>query len=239
MQVAGGKIAQAKFQVFNCADQVAASSALTEDVIGKTLSEARALSHSDISKHLGGLEFVYLPPRLWAIDGLHAAIAAIEGTEVDTDAELDPLLCRCFGISEETIRQAVRVSGCTTVDEVVGATGAGTGCGTCRSDIAQLITEATAPQTAALPAVSSAKSAPVGRIQTLLRIQRVVSEKLVPDWQAQGAQVELWDFDGRLVKVRTSGSLADNAEARRTALSDLEHLIKAEIDAAIGVQETT
>jgi NifU-like protein len=238
IQVAGGKITQAKYQVFNCADQVAASSVLTEIAVGKTLAEARLLSHAEVCAHLGGLDYSLLPPRLWAIDGLLSAVAAFERDEVVTDAELDPLLCRCFGISEETVRQAVRVSGCTTTEEVIGATGAGTGCGTCRADIPNIIAEATQPQAAAKTAAAPARSGssgPSGRIQTLLKIQRAVDQRLSATWSAQGAVVELWDFDGRVVKVRTSGTLSTNESARRSVLAELEQLIKAEIDASIGV----
>ena len=235
IQVAGGKITQAKYQVFNCADQVAASSVLTEIAVGKTLAEARLLSHAEVCAHLGGLDYSLLPPRLWAMDGLLSAVAAFERDEVVTDAELDPLLCRCFGISEETVRQAVRVSGCTTSEEIIGATGAGTGCGTCRADIPNIIAEATQPQAAAKTAAAPARSGPSGRIQTLLKIQRAVDQRLSATWLAQGAVVELWDFDGRVVKVRTSGTLSTNESTRRSVLAELEQLIKAEIDASIGV----
>jgi NifU-like protein len=237
--VSAGRITQAKFQVFNCADQVASSSALTEVVVGKTLAEAKVLGPKDICAHLGGLDHTALPPRLWAVDGLKAAIAAYESDEIDADTELDPLLCRCFGIAEETARQAVRVSGCSTVDEVVNATGAGTGCGTCRADIPRLIDEATTPQAAAPPAPGQPRQGPAGRIQTLLRIQRLVSSKLASGWQANGATVELWDFDGRLVKVRVGGSLVGNDDLRRAALGELEQLLKAEVDASLGVDVTT
>jgi NifU-like protein len=236
--VSGGKITQAKFQVFNCADQVASSSAVTELVAGRTLAEAKAVGPRDICEHLGGLDHTALPPRLWAIDGLRAAIAAYESDEVDSDAELDPLLCRCFGIAEETARQAVRISNCTTVDEVVNATGAGTGCGTCRADIPRLIEEATTPQAPVAPAPGQQRVGPAGRIQTLLRIQRLVSAKLASGWQAKGATVELWDFDGRLVKVRTGGLFSMDAGAKRTALGELEQLLKAEVDASLGVEDS-
>jgi NifU-like protein len=245
ISVSAGRITQAKYQVFNCVDQVASSSVVTEAVVGRTFAEAKVLGPREVCAQLGGLEHTWLPPRLWAVDGLRAAIAAYEREEVDSDTELDPLLCRCFGISEETVRQAVKINGCTTVDEVVGATGAGTGCGTCRADIPRLIEEATQPvaASAAAPAAhghahSHERVGPAGRIQTLLRIQRLVDSKLAAGWQATGATVELWDFDGRMVKVRAGGSLLADAAARRHALGDLEQLLKAEVDAALGVEES-
>jgi NifU-like protein len=237
ISVSGGKITQAKYQVFNCADQVASSSVLTEVVAGKTFAEAKLLGPREICAHLGGLDPTALPPRLWAVDGLKSAIAAYESDEIDSDTELDPLLCRCFGIAEETARQAVRVSGCTTVDEVVNATGAGTGCGTCRADIPRLIEEATTPQAPAAPPAGQPRQGPAGRIQTLLRIQRLVAAKLQPQWQIKGVALELWDFDGRVIKVRMSGKTQPGDEMR-TLLGELEQMLKSEIDASLGIELT-
>ena len=48
--------------------------------------------------------------------------------------------------------------------------------------------------------------------------------------------MELWDFDGRLVKVRAQGSLLGDDAARRAALASLEQLLKQEIDPVLGVE---
>jgi NifU-like protein len=234
LDAAGARIAQAKFQVFNCADQVAASSALTELAAGRSLDEAKALGPAELCAHLGGLDHALLPPRLWAAEGLRAAIAAYQGEELEHDQELDPLLCRCFGVSEETVRQAIAVHGCASVDEVVSATGAGSGCGSCRIDIPRLLEEAKAP--AAEPAAKPERSLPGGRIQTLMRIQRTVESRLLPELRAAGGDLELWDFDGRVVKVRAGGALVGDDAARRAALAALEQLLKQEIDPGLGVE---
>jgi len=87
---------------------------------------------------------------------------------------------------------------------------------------------------AAAPA-HSAPAGPQGRIQTLLRIQRLVNTRLLPDLRQAGGDLELWDFDGRLVKVRVQGSLVADQSARRAALAALEQLLIAEVDAGLGV----
>ncbi len=230
---AGKRITQAKFQVFNCSDQVGASSALTELVVGRALSECRQLGHGELARHLGGLDHALLPAQLWAVVGLQAAIAAYLGEVLEPDEELDPLLCRCFAIAEETVRTAVAVHGCSSVEEVVTATGAGTGCGSCRSDIPKLIDEVLRKPAAPPPA--AAKAGPRGRIQTLLRIQRLVSERLRPGLGSASGDIELWDFDGQLLRVRLVGALARDPAAGAGALAELAALIKAEIDPAIAV----
>jgi NifU-like protein len=233
---AGKRISQAKFQVFNCTDQVGASSALTELVVGRSLEECRQLAAGEVARHLDGLDFARLPAQLWAGIGLQAAIAAYLRESLEPDEELDPLLCRCFAIAEETVRTAVAVHGCATVDEVVTATGAGTGCGSCRNDIPRLIDEVLRKPAAAPPA--AAKAGPAGRIQTLLRIQRLVAAKLLPGLGSAAGDIELWDFDGRQVRVRVAGALAGDHHARAAVLADLAQLIKAEIDPAIGVDDS-
>ncbi len=231
---AGARIVQAKFQVFNCADQVGASSALTELLAGKTLDEAKLVGPAELCAHLGGLDHALLPPRLWAVEGLRAAIAAYRGEELEHDQELDPLLCRCHGVAEETVRQAIAVHGCASVDEVVNATGAGSGCGSCRIDIPRLLDES--KEKPPEPAAQPERRGPAGRIQTLLRIQRVAESRLMPKLRAAGGSLELWDFDGRMVKVRAQGSLLGDDAARRAALAALEQLLKQEIDPGLGVE---
>ncbi|WP_242985416.1 (2Fe-2S)-binding protein [Vallitalea okinawensis] len=50
------------------------------------------------------------------------------------------IVCACFDVSEEEIREAVK-KGATTVEAVGEATNAGTGCGGCQSRIQELINE--------------------------------------------------------------------------------------------------
>ena len=201
---------------------------------GKTLAEARHLGIPEIRAQLNGIAPEHLPPRLWALEGLLAAIAVYDGTEVTCDEEKDSLVCRCHGVSENTAKQSVTIGGATSLEDMVVATKAGSGCGSCKPDLIKILDEATKP--AEEPAAKTPAKAPVmGRIQTLLRIQRSFEARLAAGLRESGGDLELWDFDGRLVHVRLRGSLIGNDAAARQALSDLEHLLKAEIDREWGV----
>jgi len=238
-----GRVSQARFQVFNCQDQIAATSALTELVAGKTLADAKRLTARQVADHLGGLDWMALPVQVWGIEALRTAIAAYEGGSVDYDREGDPLLCRCHNIAEETVRQAIIVNQFDQVDAVVAATKAGSGCGSCRVDIARLLEERKTPATtgaraggAAADGATNATRA-AGRIPTLMRIQSAVDSAFLPAVRAAGGDLELWDFDGRTVRVRCSGTLSDDADARRTRLGELEALLRSEIDPGIAVAD--
>ena len=50
-----------------------------------------------------------------------------------------PLICTCFGVTEDTIEQFVRQKRTTTLDEVSEALRAGSGCGSCRMLIQEII----------------------------------------------------------------------------------------------------
>jgi NifU-like protein len=233
LKIEDERITAARFQVFNAQDQVASTSALTELVVGKSLDEAVALSSLAVAEHLGGLDPYRLPARLWGLEGLKQAIATYRGEDVIADETKDALVCRCHGITEETVRQSVIVMNLQTVDDVVAATGAGTGCGSCRVDIQRLIEEAQgkAKASAAAPATPERK-ATAGRMGLINRINAAVGEAVrrVTD---QGGELELMDLVGNRVVVRISGL---NDDAARAALGALEATLKEKVDPGLGVE---
>ncbi|WP_040855416.1 nitrate reductase [Phyllobacterium sp. YR531] len=83
--------------------------------------------------------------RSWMIEQLscsHADLSKrfsiIAGRPGDTSADPGASVCSCFSVGVNQIISAVR-SGCTTVAAVGAATGAGTNCGSCRTEIRGII----------------------------------------------------------------------------------------------------
>lgn len=225
------RITAARFQVFNCQGQMGAASVATELALGKTLAEAETLSAADVCAHLGGLSHLELPIRLWGLEGLRAACATWRGVELPADIELElPLLCRCLGIPEETVRQAILVRQLTSIDGVVEATGAGSVCGSCKIDLPALLDRAAAPATAA--------PAPKGmtRIQLLARIRSCAESEILPSLRAQGSDLELWDLQGMRVLVRAKGPLAADPDACAAALARLEAALRSVVDPQLAVE---
>jgi len=58
LKIEDGIIKDAKFLTFGCAAAIAASSILTEMIIGKKISEAKKLKPTDVDSSLGGLPMV-------------------------------------------------------------------------------------------------------------------------------------------------------------------------------------
>ncbi len=95
---------------------------------------------------------LYLGPARRTVDRAWVAGrigAEIEGTErlallagraasTDTGAARGRTVCACLSVHENTIRAAMR-DGATTVDAIARRTGAGTGCGSCRAEVGEIL----------------------------------------------------------------------------------------------------
>ena len=70
------------------------------------------------------------------------------------------VVCNCHQVTESTLRDAVR-RGCRTLQDLATRTGAGTGCGSCRGQLAALLLKTSSPallKTNALPLVDGGRS---------------------------------------------------------------------------------
>jgi nitrogen fixation protein NifU and related proteins len=78
LQIAGGRILQAKFTTTGCGTSRAAGSMATELAAGKSLSEAAQLEQQDVLQALGGLPAESEHCALLAVNTLKAAIGDYE-----------------------------------------------------------------------------------------------------------------------------------------------------------------
>lgn len=74
--IEGERIEQIRYQVRGCTAAIAAGSALTELLRGKTLSEAAAVSREDVEGALGGLRNESKHVAALAVDGVKSLLAA-------------------------------------------------------------------------------------------------------------------------------------------------------------------
>lgn len=221
----GDRVAAAKFQVFACQEQVAAASILSELVVGKTIDECFQLGHAQIAAAIGGLDVHELPPQLWGVAGLRDALAHLNGRDglvasLDDEGPGLPLLCRCHGVDEATIKELVR-AGAHDIDAVMAQSPAGSGCGTCRRDIERVLAEVLATPTPD-PAPQSTVGAK-GRVA----LMRQITQTLAPLLQAVAGS-EVWDFEGSTVVLRCP---PDAPEREVEQLQDrCERRLKDEVD---------
>ncbi len=120
------------FRTNGCGYMIAAADRLAESIADAKLTDLHALA--DFVP-----ETAYPKDRADCLNvvfgAMRNAFSRFRQTQLDEFAGEKALICTCFGISEETIESC----GAASVDEVGKLTNAGTGCGSCRMLIADIL----------------------------------------------------------------------------------------------------
>lgn len=222
------RILDSKFQTFGCTSAIASSSALTEMVKGLTLDEALNVSNQDIAEFLGGLPEAKMHCSVMGQEALEAAIFKYRGITPEEHEDDDgALICSCFGISEPKIRRVIRENNLTTAEQVTSYVKAGGGCGSCLTEIDDLI--ASVQQEQADAAIAQEWTVPTDQplttVQKINYIQQVLNE-VRPTLLADGGDVELFDVEGDLVKVSLKGACGSCESSTATLKNAIESRLK-------------
>ncbi|WP_049003988.1 Fe-S cluster assembly protein NifU [Klebsiella quasipneumoniae] len=192
-------IEEAGFQTFGCGSAIASSSALTELIIGHTLTEAGQITNQQIADYLDGLPPEKMHCSVMGQEALRAAIAHFRGESLEEEHEEGKLICKCFGVDEGHIRRAVVNNGLTTLEEVINYTKAGGGCTACHEKIELALAAILAQQPPApLPAETTQDAHWQSVFDTI--------NELRPHIQADGGDMTLVSVTPRQVTVSLSGS---------------------------------
>jgi len=167
-------------------------------------------------------------------EALERAIAHYRG-------EVDPLekeqagnvVCKCFGITDETIKRVVRDDHLTTVEQVTNYCKAGGGCKKCHPDIQRIIDEIRGMPTE----VETATRPRMTNIQRIRMIQDTIEREVRPALQADGGDVELVDVVGNRVLVALRGTCAGCPSSTLTLNGMVELKLREFVDESITVEE--
>lgn len=135
------QILEAKFKTNACGFAVAAAQVLAEKVSGEKLTELHGMEvlREKIEIDLGKFDLSRKHCAEIALNALQNALADFRRSQVEEFQGEKALICSCFGVSEETIESIVAENYAATVEEVGEMCNAGTGCGSCRFLIQDLI----------------------------------------------------------------------------------------------------
>ncbi len=235
------RIADIKFQTFGCASAIASSSALTEIVKGKTLSEAENVTNKEIAEFLGGLPEQKMHCSVMGRDALLAAIENYrarknqQAPEKAKKQDVD-VVCECFGVSKLEIERAVRENSLTSIEEVTNYTKAGGGCGGCHDQIAEILA-AVSDEKAREQVANKPKRRKLTNIQKIQFIQETIEREIRPSLQKDGGDIELVDLDGSDVIVSLRGNCSSCKVAGFTLRTVVEAKLREFVDEDLTVVE--
>lgn len=225
-----GRIRDAKFQTFGCASAIASSSALTELIIGKTVDEAMKITNQDIANYLGGLPEQKMHCSVMGREALLAAIADYKGQSRESLAS--PLVCECFGVTEDEIERAVRENRLTTREQVTHYTKAGGGCGSCHERIEAILAELRKEVVSAIP--PSPKK--LTNLQKMRLVEETIERQIRPELQKDGGDIQLVDVEGNRVMVSLRG-VCTGCPSAGTTIKGIEQRLKDMVSQDLVVEE--
>lgn len=235
----GNKVIDAKFQTFGCGSAVAASSILTEMIIGKTLDEVKKITNKDIANELDGLPEQKMHCSVMGREALEDALKNYYGEESEEWEELElhshdhageKIICTCFNVTENQIWEAIKINGLTTIEEVTNYTKAGGACGRCRGVINDII-ETYLKKNQADVKIELTPT------QKILKIGKVLEQQISPQLQKDGGDIELIDIEGNVVKVKLIGVCSACKNASMTLKNFVEAELKEKVDSKIIVEQ--
>jgi NifU-like protein len=246
-----GLISEAKFQTFGCGSAIASSSVLTEMLIGKNLEDASKITNEQIAEELDGL------PR----EKMHCSVMgreALEAAMIDYYKKIgrgvpchliqqSTLLCHCFSVTKDTVREAIFNHRLETIEDVTNHTKAGGGCNECHHDIGDLLrdcwdkiengedTGTVAPEGSgglqtlgALPRFEAGPQ-PVEfkpeDSEIVARIQELLDQDIAVTLRNDGGDIEFVRFLDNRVFVRLTGSCA----ACRSSEVTIKNVVEAKL----------
>jgi NifU-like protein len=138
-----GVINTAVFRTNGCGYMVAAADVLCEWLAQKKLAELHGLTEGELVEtvysRLGSFPAERDQCAAIAFEALRNAMSLYRERRIEEFQGEKPLICTCFGISEDSIAEAVATNGFTEVGQVIATCRAGSGCGSCRMLIQEII----------------------------------------------------------------------------------------------------
>jgi NifU-like protein len=136
-------VEDAAVQSNGCGYMLAAADVLVESVRGCNLQELRGLDRESLAVRSENVLVAFPVNRVACreacIDALASALEEFRSVQLEEFRGEKPLVCTCFGVTEERIEELIAAESVESVDEVARACNAGSGCGSCRIVIQEIL----------------------------------------------------------------------------------------------------
>jgi NifU-like protein len=228
------KIADAKFQTFGCASAIASSSALTEMIKGMTIEEAENVTNQHIADYLGGLPDQKMHCSVMGKEALEVAIENYRTGKCSKVILEGEVICKCFGVTRKEIEHVIKENDLSEVDEVTNYCKAGGGCGGCKPDIAEIITEVRAEMK---PEAQNTPQRKMTIVEKVRLIEETIEREIRPALQKDGGDLDFVDLAGNKVIVSFRGMCAQCKSAQFTMKEVVEAKLREFVSSDIIVEE--
>ncbi len=233
LKIEDGAIKDARFKTFGCGSAIAAASALTEMIIGKTLAEAEKITNKDIVDFLGGLPVEKMHCSVMGQEALEAAIMDYKGLRREAEEEdTGEIVCNCFGVTDTKIKRVALSNNLHTTEEITNYTKAGGGCGSCLYKIENILDELWQKEGEKRP-----KEGKMTVVQKIKKIEEVLEEEIRPILRRDGGNIELIDVEDDRVTVRLMGMCQGCNASLLTLKGLVGEKLKELVDPALEVVE--
>ena len=218
LKIDGGLIKDARFKTFGCGSAIAAASALTEMIKGKSLEEASRITNQDIAASLGGLPEEKMHCSVMGQEALEAAIANYRGVKKEAHKEDEgEIVCKCFSVTDQKIKRVALANNLHTVEEITNYTKAGGGCTNCHGALQEILDKVRSEvETAPAPKPR------LSNIQKIRMIEETIEREIRPSLKHDGGDIELIDVIGNRVVVATRGACASCQASNMTLKNFVE-----------------
>ncbi|MBR2069403.1 MAG: Fe-S cluster assembly protein NifU [Candidatus Gastranaerophilales bacterium] len=230
LKIDNGIIKDAKFQTFGCGSAVAASSILTEMIIGKSVEEARKITNKQIADELDGLPPEKMHCSVMGREALEDALKNYEGEDwqdyVVEDEGTSPVICHCFSVTEQQIIDAIVNNCAKTVDDISQITHAGLACGRCIDNIKSILSKYVKDEKKIL-----------NPVQRIIKINTIIETVIAPELKKDFGDIELINVEGNNVIVKLKGHCSTCQNAKLTLKNFVETKLKELVDEELIVIE--
>ena len=252
-------ITKSKFKSFGCGTAIASSDMMAELCMGKTVDEALKITNIDVEKALRDDPDIPAVPgqkmhcSVMAYDVIKKAASLYKGVDMES-FETEFILCECARVTQETIKEVIKLNKLSSIEEIIDYTKAGGFCKSCikpggheKKDLylvdilAEMIEQRDAEEKSRkiIEAKGDGTFSSMGLVQKIKAVESILEQYIRPTLKADGGDVELIDIKEQEgvfhVLIKYQGECMSCSMNTTTTLAGIEDMLNFKLKAPLKV----
>jgi len=252
-------IKKSKFKSFGCGTAIASSDMMAELCMEKTVDDALKITNIDVEKALRDEDEIPAVPgqkmhcSVMAYDVIKKAASIYKDVDMES-FETEYIVCECARVSQDTLREVIKLNKLTTIEEITDYTKAGGFCKSCIKPggheakdlylvdmLAEIKEELDAEERTRKIIVAKGDGTfeTMSLVQKIKSVESILEQYIRPTLKADGGNVELIDIqpvdDVFEVLIKYQGECISCSMNTTTTLAGIEDMLKFKLKAQIKV----